>query len=275
MICLDEKDFDQFSVKQKIKMIEEEIKLKRETDLHWNNVLVPTLIGVLFLVLLAFAAMYYEVKGMELVIIMIMAIYSFFVTSILLMTGRLGLQLAMLKIPFMRNRAGDVLISRYKKSGRASLSIEKYNSLISFDGKTSIAKVLPAFFSEETTGLPHHVAVEGFPFTLDPRQPYNDTILSQFGPMIGQGYVEHYNQGRQEAYQTLDKVLKYLKWILICLIIVIVVSGATLYFANNIGSFIDSNKETLKQGLGALETYLKSLPAPAPPANGGTLQPAG
>lgn len=255
-------EFADLSIDQKVRLIENELKQKKEKSLHWNKVLVPSLMAINVILLLAIGGMLYEVKSLELVVIMAFAIFSFALTSILILTGRLGLQLAMLKIPFLRGKAGDVLNIRFKKSGRALVAIEKYNSLIAFDDKTSVAKVLPAWFSEESTGLPAHVAIEGFPLTVDPRAQYEETTLSQHSKLIGHALIEHYYQGRQESFASLDKVLKYLKWILIGLLIVIVVTGATLYFTNSIGTFFEEHKETIVRGVSTLEAYLKNPPPP-------------
>lgn len=264
--------------KEKISLIEEELKEKRELNLHWNKILVPMLTTVCLLLVLVIGGMIYELKSLELVAIVIFLIYSFVVTAMLLLTGRLGLQLAILKMPFMRNMAGDTVIKRYKKSGRSSYTIEKYASLkAASEDKTSVTTLMPASFTDENTGLPEHVIVEGFPLSIDPRKPYDDSQLSKHSKIIGHGFIEHYHQGLQEGFKSIDKLFKYLKWILIGILILIVVTGATLYFANNVGTFVEKIEPTVTKSLNDIDTYLKSLPPPALPnvPSSGGLTPAG
>lgn len=209
-----------------------------------SKVIIPLQMVVIFFLVAGIGALIYKFKAIELIIIVILMFALFFVVVILVLSGSMGFQLALLKIPSLRKYAGDMWEIGFENSGRCPIRISKFKNFMHFGEGEDIAKVTASKFYEPSTGLPIQVGVQGFPLTVDPREQFSQEPLVKIKNQlsaVGSLMISIFHLGKLEGNKRVDKLFKYLQYCLWGIIIIGILSVASFYFNYQISEFFKAH----------------------------------
>lgn len=228
----------------------------------WNKIVVPLQMLVIFFLVCAIGLMIYEFKGIELIVIVVLMFALFTTTTLLILTGTLGLQLALLRIPSMKKYAGDQWEIRLEDSGQAPIRITRFKDFIRFSDGQDSAKVRHAFFYEPNTGLPVQIGVQGFPLTVDPREQYSkepfEKIKNQLRA-LSSVMISIFHLGRHKGQQDLNKMMKYIMYTFYGIIILAVLILAVLYFNVQLNAFFEEHGKNIVDTINAAQEASKQI----------------
>lgn len=232
----------------------------------WQKIIVPMQMAIIFLLTGAIGLMIWEFKGIELIVIMIFMFSLFITTTLLLLSGNMGLQLAFLRIPTLKKYAGDFLEIRFEDSGQVRIKISKWKDFLHFTNSKDVAKVQHAFFHEPDMGLPAQVGVQGFPMTVDPRQQYNEEPLLKIKDQLkslSTVMISIFHLGRIKGEDNTDKILQIVTRTFYGIIILGILLIAVLYVSWQINAFFESHGtlivETMQNAQAATKTILEEI----------------
>lgn len=238
-------------------------EIREEKDKpSFSKIIVPLQYLIIFFLIASIGLMIYQFKGIELIIIIILMFALFLSNTLLILSGKLGFQLAMLKIPTMKKYAGDAINIRFEDSGQGHIKIEKAKQFISFSGNLSMAKVETSYFHEPDIGLPINVAVEGWPSTFDVRRQFNQEPLSKIKRELktfNSVAISIFHLGRHRWADMIEKIRKYVVWTFYGVIIVGVLVLATLYFTSQINTFFQEHGEAIVQTIESAKAAAEEL----------------
>lgn len=272
ILGLDAADGDKDRVVNVIERIVEE--RERST---WNKFILPILYIVIFVLVGAIALMIWEFKGIEMVVIVSLMFALFLSTTLLVLTGKLGFQLALLNIQPLRKKAGDFWNIQLMESGGGKVSIDKHKDFIHFPSGHS-ARVQSAHFHEESTGLPMQISVENSPLTIDPRDPYTKEPLVRIANQLkslSSIMISIFHLGRIKGQEDLTKMLKYVMYIFYGVILLGVLMIGVLYLNMQVTQFFDEHGKDILDAVSAAKDASAQYLATVAAGGKTILEPAG